>query len=269
MKYPLFKWFTILLPTIIIGGFEFLRHSWLLSSIPMGIGNFYITGLTFVLSFLFATWMFRRIEDTNARLSEERARRAVYEERERLAAELHDNIAQTLFFLNVKLQKGQLEEARSIISSINGDLRQAIFNLRSLPEDGVGFEERIRRWLDEWSMVAGVEAGIYFDLNGHLFTSAEEVQLFGTIQEAFTNIRKHARATQAELQLVAKDDNWMLRVTDNGIGMPVTEEEQQNRYGVSLMRQRAAQLGAVFQLHGRSCGGTELVLAKKRGRTLQ
>lgn len=268
MKYTLFKWFTILLPTLIIGGFEYVRHEFLLESLSMEAGNAYITVLTLVLFYLFSTWMFGRIEQTNTRLAKEQAKRAVYEERERLATELHDNIAQTLFFLQVKLQKGQMDDAKSMISDINHDLRQAIFNLRSLPEDGVIFEERISKWLEEWSMISGVEMETQIEFNGHRFTSAEEVLLFGIIQEAFTNIRKHARANFAQLQLLVQKEGWVLKIKDDGVGA-FSAESQENHYGLSMMKQRASQLGARFQLGNRQGGGTEVTVACKKGGPLQ
>lgn len=112
------KWLTILLPTLLIGGFEYVRHDFLLDSLSMETGNLYITLLTLLMSFVFATWMFKRIARMNDTLAREQAKRAVYEERERLAEELHDNIAQVLFFLNVQLTKGQISEAREAVSRL-------------------------------------------------------------------------------------------------------------------------------------------------------
>lgn len=130
------KLFTIMPPPVLIGGFEYIRHDFLLGVLSMETGNLYITALTLLLSYLFATWMFRRIGRTNERLAAEEAKRAVYEERERLAQEPHDNIAQILFFLNVQARKGQIDEARSAVSELDHQLRQAIFNLRTVPEEG-------------------------------------------------------------------------------------------------------------------------------------
>ncbi|WP_010270638.1 sensor histidine kinase [Paenibacillus senegalensis] len=268
MKYTLFKWFTILLPTFIIGGFEYVRHEFLLESLSMEAGNAYITILTLISFYLFATWMFGRIESTNNRLAKEQAKRAVYEERERLAAELHDNIAQTLFFLQVKLNKGQTEDAKSMISDINHDLRQAIFNLRSLPEEGADLEERLLKWLEEWSMISGVELDTRISLDGHRFTSAEEVLLFGIIQEGFTNIRKHAQANNASLHLLAQKEGWVLKIMDDGIG-PIGHEGQADHYGLTMMKQRAQQLGAHFQWNKRQKGGTEIIVACRKEGALQ
>ncbi|OPY58395.1 MAG: Sensor histidine kinase LiaS [Pelotomaculum sp. PtaU1.Bin035] len=206
LTYRTLKWFTILLVPLIIGGFEFMRHDYFLRYIPMETGNYYITILTFFLSYFYATWMFRVIEKTNRHLSEEQARRAVYEERERLARELHDNIAQTLFFLNVKLKKGQVEEARFAASDIDHQVRQAIFNLRDLPEEGVSLSQRLNKWIQEWSMLTGIETVPNINIPVAYFSSGEDVQLFGIIQEAFTNIRKHAGAKQVKIDLAALSD---------------------------------------------------------------
>lgn len=282
MNYPLsvLKLFTILLPPLLIGSAEYIRHEWLLDYVSMEAGNIAITLITFALTFLYAQWMFRKIGETNARLAEEQARHAVYEERDRLAGELHDNIAQALFFLNVKLQKGHIEEAKSAVSEINSHLRQAIFNLRTMPEEGGSFPERLRSWLSEWSLVSGIACSARIELPEHYFSVGEEVQLFGLIQEAFTNIRKHSGADQAELCLTAGTDGWTLTVADNGGGMKtqggaaamenVTNKRQAGRYGLTMMRKRAEALGGSLEIRSPGTGGTILVAAGqagKRGRT--
>lgn len=264
MSYSTLKWFTILLAPLIIGGFEFMRHTVLLRYIPMEAGNYYITFLTFVLSYLFATWMFHTIRRTNQHLSEEQARRAVYEERERLARELHDSIAQTLFFLNIKLKHGQIEEARFAASDIDHQVRQAIFNLRSLPEEGDSFKQRLSIWINEWSILAGIETVPKINIPHAYFSPVEEVQLFGIIQEALVNIRKHAGAQQANLSLTTLPDGWRLKIADNGIGI-MPNIDRTKKYGLSMMRERAARLGASFDMRNREAGGLEICLTSRKG----
>lgn len=264
MTYRTFYWLTVLLPAIIIGGFEFVRHDFLLPYISMETGNVYITLLTLFLSFLFANWMFRTIERMNAKLVEEQARRAVYEERERLARELHDGIAQSLFFLNVKLKQGNLDEARIAVSAIDNHVRQAIFNLRSLPEEG-SLEQRLEKWLGQWNALSGVEVTTNIKVRDNFFTPAEEVQLFGIIQEAFANIRKHAQARHAWIQLVTREPgHWRLTVEDDGVGIADVEADSK-KYGLSMMQDRAKQLQADIQIGTRSEGGTIIRLVSRKG----
>lgn len=264
MTYRIFYWLTVLIPTVIIGGFEFVRHDFLLPYMSMETGNVYITLMTLLLSFLFATWMFRTLERMNAKIVEEQARRAVYEERERLARELHDGIAQSLFFLNVKLRQGQLDDARVAVSAIDNHVRQAIFNLRSLPEEG-SLEQRLEKWLTQWSALSGIDVAPVLQIRDNFFTPAEEVQLFGIIQEAFANIRKHSSAQRSWLRLTTTDPrSWTLAIEDDGIGMPLPSEEAK-KYGLSMMKDRAKQLQAMIDIRPREAGGTTIVLTSHSG----
>jgi nitrate/nitrite-specific signal transduction histidine kinase len=256
---------TVLLPPLIIGGFEYVRHDFLLSYMSMETGNLFITLIAFALSFLFALWVFRMIKRMNERLVEEQARRAVYEERERLARELHDGIAQSLFFLNVKLRQGQLEEARAAVTEIDKHVRQAIFNLRSLPEEGSSFTSRLEKWLAQWSALTGVDVEHEWNLPDDFFSPAEQVQLFGIIQEAFANIRKHAYARHVNITLHQEGEkDFRLSISDDGVGLDENVSDTQ-KYGMSMMRERAQKLRADFSIRSGENGGTQLLLVSQKG----
>lgn len=266
MNYRKFQLLTILVPTLLIGGFEYIRHIFLRPYLSMAAGNFYITLLTLFLSFLFSIWIFRKIRYMNEQLIVEQARRAVYEERERIAKELHDGIAQSLFFLNVKLKQGAVDEAYKSISEIDKNLRQAIFNLRSLPEDSGSFSERIAKWIWQWSTFTGIDVNQKIKLPDHLFTTQKEVQLFAIIQEAFTNIQKHANASEVDIHLmIDSNGRWRLSICDNGVGIQKLGEYSQ-QYGVSMIKERASQLGATFEFRNRETVGTELLIISKNER---
>lgn len=265
MTYRTLKWFTILLAPLIIGGFEFIRHTpLLLRHISMSAGNYYITFLTLLLSFIYASWMFRTIESINRRLAEERATIAVYEERERLARVLHDSIAQTLFFLNIKLQQGQMEEARFAVSEIDHQVRQVIFNLRSLPEEGASLNTRLGRWLEEWAIITGIEIAPEIKIPPAFFSSGEEVLFFGIIQEALTNIQKHAGAKLVEITFNTHGGGWKLRIADDGAGL-AAGVNRPKKYGIAMMQERAARLGANCTLRNLEQGGLEICLTAMRG----
>lgn len=259
MAYRTLKILTILVPTIVIGGFEFIRHTLLYPELSMKTGNYIITILTFIISTFYANWMFRTIEEQNQRISKERELRAVYEERERLAKELHDNIAQSLFLLKVDIKKGKVKEAGAILQSIDNNLRQAIFNLRLKPSEHVSFSTRIENWIEEWVTVSGMESKVEIQLENGFFLPQEEVQLFGIIQEAFANIRKHARASVANLQLRTQGDQWQLVIRDDGVGF-VPDEIPPQKYGLLMLKERAAKIdGEVHVQTGEGNGTTILV----------
>lgn len=260
---------TIALPPLLIGGFEFIRHMYLLPYISMKTGNYIITALTLALSFLYTKWVFRIIRRQNKQLAKEQAHLAVYEERERLARELHDGIAQTLFFLNVKLKQGHIEEARNAVAMIDNHVRQAIFNVRSIPDVASGsFPARLAKWLEQWSALTGIEVEHEFtDIPEGFFTSAHEVPLFGIIQEAFHNIRKHSQAQNAFLRLQARvRSGWELEIRDDGVGID-TENISPRQYGISMMADRAHEIGAQFEIKMGEPIGTVLLLTAPRGGT--
>ncbi|HWL12444.1 MAG TPA: histidine kinase [Ureibacillus sp.] len=263
MSYRLLQFLCVILPTLLIGGFEYIRHDFLLSSLSMEAGNLYITILTFVLSLLFSAWMFRIIKTMNSKLVGEQSKRAVYEERERLARELHDGIAQSIFFMNIKLKQGDTEAASRALSTIDNHVRQAIFNLRSEPEIDDSLNSRINKWLSEWSSMTGIEVEENLQIPQSFFTTKEEVQVFAIIQEAFANIRKHAEASKAIITIKEEHDSWELKIADNGKGLKSSKASDRN-YGLSMMQERSKQLGAVLQIVNKPSGGTEIIVTKER-----
>ncbi|WP_438444247.1 sensor histidine kinase [Gorillibacterium sp. sgz5001074] len=268
--YPVLKLFTILFPPLLVGTAEVVRHEWWAGSLSMEAGNVIITVIVFVMSWWYAVWMFRRIEASNNRLAEEEARRAVYEERERLADELHDHIAQGLFFLNVKLQKGRTDEAKSAVADIHNHLRQAIFNLRTDPLEQGDYAGRLGRWLEEWSALSGIPCRTDIRCTGPGLPTADEVRLSGLIQEAFINIRKHSRAERASFLFEESTEGWKAVISDDGIGMDADTWARgllggEGHYGLSMMARRAEELGADMRLTGAGPdGGTQITVTFNR-----
>jgi signal transduction histidine kinase len=259
MTFRTLKILTILIPTLLIGGFEFIRHTILFHYLSMETGNYLITILTLIISSVYANWMFKTIEIKNQRITEERELRAIYEERERLAKELHDSIAQSLFLLKVDLKKNKMQEAGKVVNSIDTNLRQAIFNLRMKPAEGGNFTKRIENWIEQWSTVAGVETSSEIAVEEGYFSSAEEVHLFGIIQEAYTNIRKHANAENARLFLHTNGDNWELTVEDDGVGFSINEIHSRH-YGLNMLEERVNKLGAFLDIISGEMQGTKIIV---------
>lgn len=253
------KLFTVLIPTLLIGGFEFFRHSVIHHHLSMKTGNYLITILTLFISYAFASWMFKTIELKNQRITNEREMRAIYEERERLAKELHDSIAQTLFLLKVYLKKGKSEEADSLVNSIDTQLRQAIFNLRMNPAEQVNFSNRLQNWLEDWITVSGIDIDSDIQLNDGYFTPAEEVQLFGVVQEALINIRKHSEATYVIFKFTTSKNEWELMIEDNGRGFN-KEEIGLNHYGLAMLKERSEKLNCSLEIDTKVNRGTKIIL---------
>jgi two-component system nitrate/nitrite sensor histidine kinase NarX len=259
MTFRTLKILTVIVPTIVIGGFEFFRHTIIHRYISMETGNYIITILTLIISTIYANWMFKTIELKNQRISAERELRAVYEERERLAKELHDSIAQSLFLLKVDLKKNKMQEAGAVVNSIDTNLRQAIFNLRLKPDEDGSFFGRVHSWIEQWSTVTGVETQIDILIVDGFFSPTEEVHLFGIIQEAFTNIRKHANARNACLLLISEGENWELNIEDDGDGFSVNQVHSQ-QYGLEMLEERVNKLGAILDIISKESLGTKIAV---------
>lgn len=253
------KLFTVLIPTLLIGGFEFFRHSVIHHHLSMETGNYLITILTLIISYAFASWMFKTIGLKNQRITNEREMRAIYEERERLAKELHDSIAQTLFLLKVYLKKGKIDEADSLVNSIDTQLRQAIFNLRMNPAEQVNFSNRIQNWIEDWVTVSGIDVNSDIVLFDHYFTPAKEVQLFGFVQEAFINIRKHSEATSVIFKFHTRNNDWELIIEDNGRGFNINEIGS-NHYGLAMLKERSEKLNGSLEIDTQLNRGTKIIL---------
>lgn len=99
MTYKQIKWLILLLPTFSVGMWEYLRHSILEEYISMSSGNWVSAIIVFLVTLYFLNILFGKLEGMQQELQRERSEKAVLEEREKIAKELHDGIAQSLFFI--------------------------------------------------------------------------------------------------------------------------------------------------------------------------
>ena len=99
MTYKQLKWFILLIPTVTVGVWEYVRHEYLLPYISMEVGNWLTPVIVLFVTFTLLTRFFKKLETIQEELRIERAEKAVLEERERIASNLHDGMAQSLFLL--------------------------------------------------------------------------------------------------------------------------------------------------------------------------
>jgi signal transduction histidine kinase len=194
--------------------------------------------------------------------------KAVMDERTRLAREIHDGLAQTLAFLKMEaarmqtfVSKGDVEAlSRTLqacyqtLSDAYLDARQAIDNLRRVPD------ERLSDWLEltaaDFTAITAIEVDVSRIQIAHVFSSGIKAQLARIVQEALTNIRKHAQACQVKISLFERDGVAILEVCDNGRGFAPEETQPASQYGLRSMRERAESIGADFQIVSSPGAGT-------------
>jgi len=199
----------------------------------------------------------------NAYLHQQVATLAVSQERLRIAHEMHDGIAQVLGYVNTKVQaaneyirRGKTDEATVQLGQLAaaareayGDVREAIVDLRTLPEPHRTFAEVLEEYLAHWKEQTGIATQVTIERD-LVPAPATELQLVRIIQESLTNIRKHSRATETKIDVRRSSGALVLSIEDNGVGFnPATRMRSEfPQFGLSTMRERAESIGGTFTL---------------------
>ena len=221
----------------------------------------------------FATLSALAIE--NARLHQQDHALAVIEERERIAREMHDSLAQVLGYVNTKAQAaqvllhggqseraaGQIGELVEAARSVYADVRENILGLRTSLDPGRDFRDTVRDYVTRWQEHSGVTADLNILGEERLpLAPSAEVQLLRIIQEALANVRKHARAEHVRVELWEDDGHIVAVIEDNGIGFAqeTLGPAEFPRFGLTTMRERAEGSGGTFAITTAPGQGTRI-----------
>lgn len=218
----------------------------------------------------------------NARLYTRVQEMAVVEERERIGREMHDGLAQTIGYVNLKtrcleglLAAGRLEEARAeliqtrdVIKEAYADVRETIFNLRtSRIVPGRDFLSSLRKYVEEFNQYSlmSVELRVTGDASPPLSSHAE-VHLIRMIQEALSNVRKHAGTSRARVDYCCGPEAVRVVIADDGQGFDPGGVAQDGRhFGLSIMRERAKLIGAGLEIDTGPGRGTRITISVRPG----
>ena len=218
----------------------------------------------------------------HARLEARLRELAVVEERERIARELHDGIAQVLGYVNTKSQAidgflagGRVDEARTQVEELGAaaravyvDVREAILGLRGPIEPGQGLGAAVEahaRRVGEASSFA-VDLAIDPATRDLRIGRDAEAQVYRIVQEALTNVRKHAAAQRVRIAMRFVDGALDLRVEDDGRGLGTgAARSGMPHYGLQSMRERAAGIGGRLEIGDRPGGGAAVHLVLPLG----
>ena len=224
----------------------------------------------------FATLAALAIE--NARLHRQIHALAVTEERERIAREMHDSLAQVLGYVNTKAQAaetllagGQSERAAAQIGQLAeaaraayADVREGILGLRTSLGDDRGLVETLQSYLELWQGQSGVAVELIAEPSPFpaRLSPIAEVQLLRIIQEALANVRKHAAAAHAEVRLNLEVSHLEAGVVDDGAGFDPDALGRTSlpRFGLATMRERAEAVGGTLTVASVAGEGTTVVV---------
>ena len=213
----------------------------------------------------------------NAHLHKQLELAAALEERQRIAADMHDGLAQTISMLALRndqaaqmVENGRLQPAleeltqiQDIISVAGSDLRRSIASLRESPRPPCSLQEA----LDELSRheLNGAGPNVMFE-NEIPFALRlppdEQDQIVCIIKEALLNAVRHAQASQVTIRLAASDTCLVVMVEDDGIGFDLedTAVAAGNHFGLSIMRARAQRFGGDLTIVTAPGQGTRVLL---------
>lgn len=280
MPYKWLKFLILWIPTITIGLWEYIRHTFLLSYVSMDLGNFLAPVLVLVVSMTLLRGLFAKLEHTQEALQHERLMKASLEQREQLARELHDGISQSLFLLSVKMDRLEhaeskeeaeqtSEQIRGTIKHVYEDVRQSIANLQSAPVTAdVSWMNTIHTLAEEMRLTSGIHVGLDWRLSDGMLTNKGKIELLAIISEALMNVRKHTHADQATVSCtemtVDGERIFCCEIKDNGAGSTPGAFEAKGRYGIKMMRDRAERMGWHFEIHSGPGQGTSVAITNRR-----
>lgn len=194
------------------------------------------------------------------------------EERRRLARELHDAVGQLLSALVVRISLLQgmaqtpqlregLRELGELASQTVGAVRRLLVDLRPELLDDLGLSAAVAWHAEQTLTRHGVQVDLEMRLPEHRLPGQVEVAVFRVMQEAITNIHRHAQARQARIALDMESGELVGSVSDDGVGFDAAESEQHpGARGVGLlgMRERVSLLGGSLRIRTRPERGTTL-----------
>ncbi len=173
------------------------------------------------------------------------------EERRFLARELHDEIGQMLTGLSLTLSTaattdGQLAEAQRIVAELTEQVRQLSMDLRPAALDAYGLTPALRGHIERYEKQTGVTVDLRVEGLERRFASPVESTAYRIVQEALTNLARHAETTQAIVQLFADEQTLTVSIRDNGSGFDPAKVRDGS--GLGGMRERAELLGGSLDI---------------------
>lgn len=269
MKNKQLKWLILFIPTVVIGLWEYVRHEFLLPYISMELGNWLSPVIVFIVTMTLLVQLFNRYEQLHEQLKKERAEKAILQEQERIARELHDGIAQTLFLSSVQVKQMKQQKhpewdaLERNLREMHENIRYSISNLihSNASSPIVSWRKQIDQLVEQFQLQTGIIIEMHIDVTESDLTPKEKIELFSCMREGLLNIQKHANASHVSITLHTKQAGWLLEIVDNGQGFEQNPFQHEQRFGLKIMQERA------FEINGRLSfthqhGQTKLTIEK-------
>lgn len=281
----LFKWLMVFIPpvTVALGHVTMtvghsLRHNAVGGLAETLLVTSLVTFLALVLAYIFVETLFRVLRrlqaEALAREQDILTINAVMQERERLSRELHDGVAQLVADLLLRLDtikelveanrqheaEAELERLHGVADEIYEDIGESIAGLRTNVTQR-GLICALQDYVDQFEERHQIPTSLRTDDAADQLSPLAALQLFRLIQEALTNVRKHAGAREATVTLTSNGpDQLRVVIADDGQGFtPGSQRNGKVRpLGLTSMRERVEALGGTFHVNSQPGSGTQV-----------
>ena len=199
-------------------------------------------------------------------------------ERERLYRDVHDGPAQVL--ANAIFEVDYLERIaerapaelrqtlRSELSTLRGQFRNSLDSVRAMIYDlrppeltELGLADAMRNYASEWETRCGIKVSSKLDTEDTAMSPQQELAVYRVLQEALQNVHKHAQASSVGIVWQRSAGNWVLHVTDDGVGFDLVKAARRAKsVGLLSMRERASLIGGTLQIQSNPGKGSAVTL---------
>jgi len=217
------------------------------------------------------------IQRLNIELHEQAQRFLLSEEagRESIARELHDNFGQYLTVMDMELDgimaqadtpaglRARIVRLKSFTADARRDVGRMASEIRPASLEGIGLRDACLHLLTDWKERSSLEFDVHVAIGGRELPAMVETVLFRVLQEAITNVVKHASATRAGVILQSLSHNVQLVIEDDGVGFACSDSKNDassSRLGLLGMRERLALVGGSLEIESIPGKGTTLLI---------
>lgn len=197
------------------------------------------------------------------------------EERKRVAREIHDGpaqmmahvvfrteIAERLLAQDINKAKQELQALKETVRTSLTEVRKIIFDLRPMVLDDLGLIPTLHKYLDNFKQRFNVNYELKIIGREVRLEPTMEVALFRLIQEALSNVGKHAQATEVVVRLAFSTERISISIQDNGVGFSynLKELQQKSQFGLIGMQERVELLEGKMEIRTDSASGTRVMV---------
>ncbi len=202
----------------------------------------------------------------------ERVIAAQEEERRRISRELHDSTSQSLTSLMVGLRTLEetscdtfqmhqhAQELRQVVGQVLEDIHTLAVQLRPSVLDDLGLSAALERLVQEWARRHHIRVDLVVHIGGERLSDSHETALYRIVQEALTNVARHAQATSVSVLVERRSQSVVAVIEDDGLGFDAAHIQSEGHLGLAGIRERAELLGGSLTIESSPGSGASLYI---------